>query len=64
MPKRQRNIKARERGKWFAPPSGGYRGLTASGEVLVRTGPPPKIPATPDGTATQQADSQRTVTKS
>jgi len=64
MPKRQRSIQAPVRGKWFAPPSGGYRGLTANGEVLVRTGPPPKIPATPAGPAPRPAGRQRSATES
>lgn len=36
-------------GKWFAPPSGGYSGLGPNGEVVERTGPPPKVPAIPEG---------------
>lgn len=37
------------RGKWFAPPSGGYSGYDPDGEIARRKGSPPKIPATPEG---------------
>ncbi|QTE28562.1 hypothetical protein [Pengzhenrongella sicca] len=42
-----------ERGKWFAPPSGGYSGLGPNREVIERKGLPPKTPATESGMKTQ-----------
>lgn len=49
MPKRARETRQHETGKWFAPPSGGYSGLGPDGQVVTRKGMPPKIPATAAG---------------
>ncbi len=54
MPKLTTEIstKPAPRGKWFAPPSGGYSGLSASGHVVpIPDSPPTHLPATAAGVA-------------
>jgi hypothetical protein len=57
-PKSSPQHTTRSSGRWFAPPAGGYSGHGPNGEIVRRTGFPPKIPATPSGVQRQQKQKQ------
>ena len=41
----EQQVEPRPQRKWFAPPSGGYRGLSSTGHVVERPAAPPSVPA-------------------
>lgn len=49
-------------GRWYAPPSGGYSAKSLDGKA-IRSGKPPKIPATPEGVRAAQTAKSITDSK-